>query len=518
MAMAGKKNSGECCLTEHMTKFQRTFHVLLLAFLSILSVSGTIALRNLLHLVLLAMLSVYLWLELRRDRDRVVQLAKAVPLPVVMWCAYLLLFPLIAPDRPGALDNLIGKGMWGESILTWILAWGAVLVLGAGRLGLWQLALASAVPVYIHLLSIVLAWAGVLQPAFYADPTLQQLGASMLSALNDFSLVQDSFKVFPMGFRGIEPMHGNLGYPASQATALALAVAYLASRNSDRLMLVKAICLIAACFVSVVIAQSRAATYFGLFLVGLSFFVYSLGHSHKPALQLNPQRSKWKVGGVLAVTLIISLTMLARIATTNIHWYSMWDKLTIGIALDSPMVSLCKGFDSSVYDEIRAKYADRNAAYTATLIDGLNGDGARVILARAGVELVEKYPWGLNAGRDAYQMRMRQMCGHTPALDFSHAHNAWINLALAVGVLGAFTFGWMLFHLGRLGLRIFRKNDESSVFGFALFMLSTFWLLRGMVDAVFQEHYLQMQAFMLLVLSLLGRSIQANHALKSGTR
>jgi hypothetical protein len=501
--------------------FQRTFYVMLLVFLSILSVSGTIALRNLLHLALLGMLSVYVWLELCRDRGRVVQLAKAVPLPVVLWCTYLLLFPFFAPDRPGALGNLIGKGMWGESILTWILAWGAVLVLGAGRLGLWQLALASAVPVFIHLFLLLLAWAGVLQPAFYADPSLQQVGASILSVGNDFSPVQNAFKVFPMGFRGIEPMHGNLGYPASQATALALAVAYAAFRNNDRLMLVKAIFLIAACFMSVVIAQSRAAAYFGLFLVGLSFFVYRLGHSHKPAQQLKSQRdqrSVWKVRGVLAITLIVFLTIFVRITSTNVNWYSMWDKLTIGIALDKPMDSLCEGFDSSVYDQVRAKYADKDAAYTATLIDGLNGDGARVMMARAGVELVEKFPWGLNAGRDAYQIRMKQMCGHTPVLDYSHSHNAWINLALAVGVLGAFTYGWILFQFGWLGLEIIRKNDATSFFGFALFMLSAFWMLRGIVDAVFQEHYLQMQAFMLLVLSLLGRPIQANHALKSGSR
>ena len=42
--------------------------------------------------------------------------------------------------------------------------------------------------------------------------------------------------------------------------------------------------------------------------------------------------------------------------------------------------------------------------------------------------------------------------------------------------------------------------------GLALLLLSIFWLLRGMVDAVYQEHYLEMQAFFLLTLFLSLRS------------
>ena len=143
--------------------------------------------------------------------------------------------------------------MWGESILTWLLAWGAFLILTPARLSLWALALVSAVPVFIHLVLTVLAWGGVLQPAFFEDPSLQAAGRSVLVVLRDFSLLQSPFSVFPLGFRGIEPMHGNLGYPASQTMCLGLAVMFAAWRQADRRMAFKSGSLVALCFVSVVI-------------------------------------------------------------------------------------------------------------------------------------------------------------------------------------------------------------------------------------------------------------------------
>jgi len=55
------------------------------------------------------------------------------------------------------------------------------------------------------------------------------------------------------------------------------------------------------------------------------------------------------------------------------------------------------------------------------------------------------------------------------------------------------------------GWRALRQEQKWPA-GMALLLLSTFWLLRGMVDAVYQEHYLEMQAFFLLTLFLLLRS------------
>lgn len=484
-----------------LNRFQALYLALLLGFAGVLSVSGTIALRNLLHLGLLLLLVGYLALNWRTERARMSGLAAAVPLPVWLWCAYLLLFPLIAPERAGAWSNLLGKGMWGESILTWLLAWGALLILGPRRLTLWVLALVSAVPVFIHLGLTVLAWAGVLQPAFYEEPSLQAAGESVLAVLRDLSLLQSPFQVFPLAFRGIEPMHGNLGYPASQAMCLGLAVMFAAWHQADRRMAIKAGGLVALCFVSVVIAQSRAAAYFGLLMVALACAVYMVW--------LRVQRTPLRLGrgavvGGLGVT-ALCLVFFYQVVAHNPAWYAMGDKVAIGFQVEQPKGLLCEGFTPATSEFVRQKHADKDDAYIESLIDGLRGDGGRVLLARVGAELSASHPWGWNGGRDAYQYRMEQLCGHVPAMNFSHAHNAWINLILALGWAGAFLYAWLLLYFAKAGWSALKQEQNWPV-GMALLLLSFFWLLRGMVDAVYQEHYLEMQALFLLTLCLLLRS------------
>lgn len=502
-----------------MSWFQRIFLMLLLLFLSILSVTGTIALRNILHLLLLGMLLVYSVHEFSSNRGRIITLAKAIPFPLASWCIFLLLFPLVAPDAHDALSNLLGKGMWGESLLTWILAAGAVLILGGDRLGLWQLALVSATPVFIHFFLLVLAWGGILQPEFYEDPTLGQVADSLFKVITGVSVPLNAFKTFPFGFRGIEPMHGNLGYPASQATCLALAVAFSAWKNADYRRLLKAVTLISACLFSVIIAQSRAAAYFGLVLIILALAAYWIALRNRNNLgefTKHSKRSAWRVGGILGLVAVLSCTLFFKVASENVLWYSMWDKLSLGFELESPQRLLCDGFSTRVDSYVRSQYPDSSEEYVKTLVDGLNGDGARVLMARAGLDLVKQHPWGLNGGRDAYQLRMKEVCGHVPELNYSHAHNAWINITLALGCLGGGLYALLLLTLALRGWREL-CNRELWPNGLALFLLAVFWFLRGFVDAVYQEHYLQMQASILLILLLSCQKNYTNQDLKRGS-
>lgn len=489
-----------------LNTFQAGYLALLLVFTGVLSVSGTIALRNVLHLILLVLLLGYMWYELRRSGKSIATLASTVPLPVWLWCAYLLVFPLVAPDGAGALSNLVGKGMWGESVLTWVLAWGAFLVLGAQHLTLWRLALVSAVPVFIHLILTALAWAGVLQPAFFEDPSLQQVGQSLLTVVTDLSQIKNSFHAFPLGFRGIEPMHGNLGYPASQAMCFGLAAMFAAWHRADRLGAIKAGAMVALCFVSVVIAQSRAAAYFGLLILASSGLIYGVfvrnhgAHERQSRLKIG-----WSAGFLVLGFVVLSLVFFWKVASQNQVWYSMWDKMAIGFQVQMPKDLLCNGLTPATYDFVRQNHADKGQEYVASLVDGLQGDGGRVLLARVGAELSVSYPWGWNGGRDAYQHRIEQLCGHVPVMNFSHAHNAWINLILALGWIGAILYAWVFCNFSKLGWSSLKKGEGWPA-AMALLLLSIFWILRGMVDAVYQEHYLQMQAFFLLVLVLQIRS------------
>lgn len=481
-----------------LNRFQALYLAMLLAFAGVLSVSGTIALRNVLHLGLLLLLLGHLVISWRTDGARMGALAAAVPLPVWLWCVYLLLFPLIAPERAGAWSNLLGKGMWGESILTWMLAWGAFLILGPRRLTLWVLALVSAVPVFIHLGLTMLAWSGVLQPAFYDAPSLQAAGQSVLAVLRDASLMQNPFHAFPLGFRGIEPMHGNLGYPASQAMCLGLAVMFAALSQANLRVAIKALCLVALCFVSVVIAQSRAAAYFGLLIVAVACPIYVvMVRTRRTPMRL--ARSAVLGGlGVAALCLVFFYQVVAH----NPVWYSMGDKMRLGFQVENPKQLLCEGLTPTTFEFVRQRHADKDEEYTESLIEGLRGDGARVLLARVGAELSAKNPWGWNGGRDAYQHRIEEFCGHMPAMNYSHAHNAWINLLLALGWTGAILYAWVLLYFAKVGWSSLRL-EQSWPAGMALLLLSCFWLLRGTVDAVYQEHYLEMQALFLLTLYML---------------
>lgn len=476
-----------------MSKFQRLFFTLLLVFLSILSISGTIALRNLLHLIMLFMILWCLIWAPEKLTLKPMTLARKVPLPVWLWCAYLMAFPLIAPMTGDAWSNLFGKGMWGESILTWMLAWGAILILGQKQLTLWLLALVSAVPVFIHLGLTLLSWANVLQPQFFEAPSLQTAGLSVIAVLRDPALILSPFQGFPFPFRGIEPMHGNLGYPASQAMCLGLAVMYFAWQQADRRMAIKAGALVAMCFISVVIARSRAAAYFGLLIVALSIGLY--------VAFVRVRNSPRHLGlgvpvGVLSIA-AICLALFVQVVAQNPVWYSMADKVIIGFQVDKPKEHLCDGVSPNTLEFVRQQHVNKDEAYVDSIIDGLRSDGGRALLARVGVELSAMYPWGWNGGRNAYEYRIEQLCGHVPVMQYSHAHNAWINLILALGWAGAILYVWVFLYFASVGKGMLKHQIQWPV-GMALMLLSSFWVLRGMVDAVFQEHYLQMQASALM--------------------
>lgn len=296
-------------------------------------------------------------------------------------------------------------------------------------------------------------------------------------------------------------MHGNLGYPASQAMCMGVAVMFAAWHLGRYRRAIQAGALIALCFVSVVIAQSRAAAYFGLLILALACVIYAVCvRRQRVSLRLGRGTGLFMVGvGVLCVVFFY------EVVSHNPVWYSMGDKMAIGFQVEEPKDLICEGLTPATSEFVRQRYPDRDEAYIASLIAGLDADGGRVLLARVGAELSAQNLWGWNGGRDAYLYRIEQFCGHAPVMNFSHAHNAWINLILAVGWVGAILYGSVLLRFAKSGWSGLKQQQTWPV-GLALLLLSVFWLLRGMVDAVYQEHYLEMQAFFLLTLFLLLRS------------
>ena len=487
-----------------LSNFQRVYLWLMLAFLSVLSISGTTALRNIIHLCLLLMLG---W-ALVFSRDRLVcsplDVLRKVPWPLYAWIGFLILFPLWAVQPDVALFNL--RGQWMEYILTWLLAYGTIVVLGSHGPGVWVLVLASAVPIFLHLFLTLLAWAGLLRPTFYAEPSLLTLWDSSREIVA--SGVFPHWQAFPWGFRGVEPMHGNIGYAASQTVALSCVSLCIAWRERSAMRIALSALLTVLCFLSVIIAASRGAVYFGLLLLLISLVVFV-----RVEKKLNSKTGAPGSSSNAAKLIVVCLVALISIATfvymkvrDDVRWYSMWDKMEIGWTTENPVGVLCDGLSDSTLVQIRQTYKAKGEEYTRALIAGLEGqDGGRILLMRAGAQLVIENPRGLDGSRQSYQKLMVEKCGHQPKLQFAHAHQAWINLALAFGWLGALLFAaamgyLLLFAWKGMG------NQDAWPWAMALFLISAFWVLRGLADAVYQEHYLQMQALLLGYLYLMCRA------------
>lgn len=481
-----------------LTNFQRVYLWLMLALLSVLSISGTIALRNIIHVCLLLMMG---WV-LVFARDRLVcspfDVLKKVPWPLYAWIGFLILFPLWAVQPDVALINL--RGPWMVYILTWLLAYGAIVVLGSQGPGVWVLALASAVPIFLHLILTLLAWAGLLTPTFYADPSLRTLWDSSREIVAGGMLPH--WQAFPWEFRGVEPMHGNIGYAASQTVALSCVSLFIGWRARNAKGIALSALIILLCFLSVIIAASRGAVYFGLLLLVISLFAFV-----RIEKQLNSKTGSLGTGANAVKLIAVCLVALIAMATfvyvkgrDDVRWYSMWDKVKIGWTTENPVGVLCNGLSDSTLQQIKQEYKGKGEEYTHALITGLEGqDGGRILLMRAGTQLVLENPRGLDGSRQSYEKLMVEKCGHQPKLQFTHAHQAWINLALAFGWLGVTLFAVMMGYFVMLGWKNI-GNSNQWPWTMALFLIGIFWVLRGFTDAVYQDHYLQMQALLLAYL------------------
>lgn len=476
-----------------------------LFFLGILSVSGTIALRNVLHVFLLGLLLWQIAIKPARNAYHFTEVFKAIPIALPIWIAFLFIFPFMAVDKSTAWDSL--GSHWIESILTWVLAFGVVVVLGQKGPSLFSLAVASAVPVFLHLFLSLFAMGGLLPETFFQDPTLNS-AAQSIADLFTGAQPWDWHWTSLMGFRGIEPMHGNIGYPACQAIALACGCVYQGWITKDKSAFWKAIFLIGMCVLSAVTSSSRGAVFFSLLLL-IGALVLSI--LAKDKTQQTPELRTNKAGWHL-VSLIIFLFLATALTSFQLlkadsKWNSMWDKMEVGLMINDPVGTLCNGVSQKNIDEVNLRYGDREPAYIEGLVNGLGGDGGRALLLRAGSQLVAKNLQGLDGSRQAFEKIMVKTCGHEPVFAFSHAHNAWINLALSIGWFGSALFLYLLMSFIREGFKNI-KNSASTPVSSALILVAVFWIIRGFADAVYQEHYLQMQAFVLLYLVLRSRLIR----------
>jgi O-antigen ligase len=110
-------------------------------------------------------------------------------------------------------------------------------------------------------------------------------------------------------------------------------------------------------------------------------------------------------------------------------------------------------------------------------------------------------PMGIDQSKQAYQQAITHYCGAIPKIFIAHAHNAWIDTALAIGIPGAALLLLVLLNYAKIGLIAFKGHSISSSFGLALFASSSMWILRGLLDSTMRDQMLEMQAFIFATLA-----------------
>lgn len=490
-------------MAKTLTITQRIYAWCFLACLAILPMSHTTALRNLLFVVLLLLLGGCA-IARRRSTSEPIRLGFLPPWSLLAWCVFLLLFPLWAVYPEEAWLNL--KGQWGQSIIAWIVGFGAVWMLGTRGPGLWALALASAFPLVVHLVFVLLAWVGLLGQPLPLFLSFKDAAARLGNVLVE-GQPWPGLQPFPWGFWGVEDMHGNLGYAAGQAIALLSVLLLLGWRDRQARPIVAAAVAIVMCLVSLLVASSRGGLLYAVILIVISFLIYRWrwGQASDAPIRTRLKVAVWMT---FLVAVVIVAGLAWRVASKDLRWQTMIDKVMIGLALDDPVRVLCKGLSPDQEQQIRQNYSRRDKAYVDNLILGVKSqDGGRILLMRVGVELVLEHPLGLDGSRGSYKKVIAQKCGHVPELTFAHLHQSWMDLVLALGWLGAILFAWLLLDFvwkGWTSMSLFEQRAS----GFALMLLAMFWFIRGFADSLYREHYLQMQA---MLMSYLYGRIYLNH-------
>lgn len=484
-----------------MTIRQSLYFYGLLAYLAILPMAGTVALRSLLVIFLLGILLCSLICKTWRDALAWPMLRSPVFIPLLLWVIYLCAFPLWAEQPATAWENL--RGQWGMSIAAWIIGAGGILLMGRRGPSLWQLGAASAMIVMLHLLMTLLAWSGLLGANVPSDLPLAQMLTAVRSVISGNGAASWSWQSFPWGFRGFDPMHGNLGYTATQAIILFMCCLVFAVQRRRLATAGLAGLGVFFCFISVVIAHSRGAVLYGLLMTLMTGLVFYL-RCHRPLTGSTPQAQAQAQARhaprkqLIMMLALLGVLMLAAVFSfkNDQRWHRMLERVQVAFVISDPVSFICNGQNDNTLKEIHEHLVKRDPAQTASLLEGLKSDGGRILLMRAGVVLLQDVPLGLDGSRFSYQKLMNVRCGHPPVMDFSHAHQGWLDTAFALGWLGAGLLLTVLMCLAGVGWR-YMRDPITAPWALPLFLLAVFWILRGFADSVYREHFLQMQAVLL---------------------
>lgn len=301
-----------------------------------------------------------------------------------------------------------------------------------------------------------------------------------------------SIGAIPWGYWGINEIHGDFAYPALQVSILVLTYILCQSSEKNKKM---AVTILFLCFISPLIAQSRGGVIFTLISIISTFlFVFFLRNG-------NYLLQKKKILTSVFALSIISLLFGIGVSADLGRWSGIAARAIVALEGDS-MLTHCNGVS-----EIRDGFKKRGVTITPELNAAIEaakvGDGARVLVARTGFLLALKNPLGINGSKDAYQIAIRNYCGFNPEIPISHAHNAWIDTSLAIGIPGMLILILVILNYGVQGFRMSSIVGQINPYAIALCLSSFLWILRGLLDSTLRDQMLEMQAFIFALLFVL---------------
>jgi hypothetical protein len=195
----------------------------------------------------------------------------------------------------------------------------------------------------------------------------------------------------------------------------------------------------------------------------------------------------------MVVLIFLGLFIKGGVAFNPDRWGGSISRAIAGLQGDANSV-FCNGTES-----LRNDYQSKGIPITPQIeleFSTINdGDGARVMVARSGLLLMAENPMGINGSKEAYQIAINRFCGKAPAISISHAHNGWIDTALAIVIPGALLLLIVIINYGAQGFRLSRGSEPFNALGLALFASSFIWSLRALLDSTQRDQMLEMQAF-----------------------
>lgn len=471
-----------------------------LAYLAVLPFAHTTALRNLVFAGLLLSVAVAV---VRHGQASLLANGRTWPWAWLIWVLFLLLFPLWAPGE-GASQFIAGQ--WAQSVLAWVVGISFASLVSPNKLSFKAVSWASAAIVGVYFLQLGLASSGLYGPnAPYHAPwslTLQAWQHTLTHGWESWGAR------VPFPFAGYDEMHGNLGYAGTQLIALCAAW-YAASKplgqSKERVM---AVGLVLACLLSAVWISSRGALLFdGLMLVvAYLFFRVTRGHVAAPATK-NQHAMRW---ALLAMGVVMAAVVAGKTILKDERWQLMTTKMQAGWMVKDPMDYMCFGLQADERQSILDKLSIQDPVLAEKIMLGFEQDAGRVVLMGVGWQLVKENPLGIDGSRQAYEKAITAKCGGQPVNTFAHTHNGWMNLALSLGWLGAALYFALLASMAYEGFKQARRG-VALPWSSALFLVAFFWIIRGLTDACYQDHYLLMQGIMLGFLYMRTR-LQAQEA------